>query len=176
MTLDGNGCLVLLLGCFILGERTCGPIAGGVCLGPEPVWTLWRRYESFAPAETPKMVFRMSSPSVVRTPTAISQLHVVQFQGVCIMRPLKCHYQLQTGTWPYKWLEIRLIKQPMGIFFGESYCWQDRILCDREINNTVEMEMKCLVIIICFQLTSCNVWLFFIHRQYNFKGLAYSYI
>ena len=57
------------------------PIARGVCLGPEPVWTFWRRYKSFAPAKTPNMVFRTSNPSVVRTPTAISQLHVFQFQG-----------------------------------------------------------------------------------------------
>jgi hypothetical protein len=48
---------------------------------------------------------------------------------------------------------------------------------DREINNTVEREIKYFVIIIDFQRTFCNVWLFFIHQQYyNFKGLAYFYI
>jgi hypothetical protein len=41
----------------------------------------------------------------------------------------------------------------------------------------MEREMKYFVIIISFQRTFCNVWLFFIHQQYyNFKGLAYFYI
>ena len=44
---------------------------------------------------------------------------------------------------------VCVIKWPMGIFFGDSNCWLDRILWDREINNTAEREMKCLVIIIC---------------------------
>lgn len=78
------------------------PIAGGVCLGPETVLTLWRRYKSLAIAKTPSIVFRTSSLSVVRTPSAVSQLHVLQFQGVCILRPLKAHYSLQTGTWPVR--------------------------------------------------------------------------
>ena len=62
------------------GKEPVVLIAGGVCLGPEPVWTLWRRYKSFAPAKIPNMVFRTSNTRVVLTPTAISQLHVAQFQ------------------------------------------------------------------------------------------------